>query len=561
MSQHLERAPAPGGAAEGRSEPAAGTAERERPWWALRPAQLLLVGLGGLWFLLVGYLPLGGGAVLGHVSFGEWILEHRSIPAEDPFLPLADGMPIVDREWLSQVVLALAHRAGGARALAALFALSSLATVLLWGSTFARRTGGLLWGAVGVAVALALAWGPATTFGPHSFGILCFALLLWLVFGAGGPEAEPLRGRGRWIWGAVPVLFVLWANLDESFVHGLAVLLAAFLGRVAAVVREERSLRAALADRAARRWLYLAELAAAATLLNPYGLRLLASVLWLPESETVRSLAENQPLALAGLAGRAFALSVLVLLVALRFGRRRVPAAEVLLLLWFGWGVLSARGMLTWYAPVFSLAVVPLVTELAGRAGSVFARRPDRDRAGALRRRLAALAGPSWHYSLLAFVALWAAFALSPLGGAVLGRAPQPAEQTVGGAPPAALVEYLRSAPPEGQVFNPGAWGDWLIREGPPGLEVFAASQAHHLPPQVWRDYLRVTGGAASWDAVLDRYGIDTVILDRTAQRGPVQSLRYDAGWRLAHEDPRSAVFVRAAVASAPAADEVPVPD
>jgi len=140
---------------------------------------------------------------------------------------------------------------------------------------------------------------------------------------------------------------------------------------------------------------------------------------------------------------------------------------------------------------------------------------------------------------------------------ALLGREARPVEQTVGGAPPPGLRQYLRGHPPRGQVFNPAPWGDWLLREAPPGVQVFAASRADHLPPQVWRDYLRVAGSGSSWEAVLDRYRIDTVILDRAANRAQVQSLRYDDDWWMTHEDPVAAVFVRTPTL-APPADEAP---
>ena len=106
---------------------------------------LLIAICFGLGFLAFDILPLHHSDVWGHVAYGEWILEQRGFPAEGPFVSLARGTPVVASAWLSQVLLALVERAGGAEWISHLFALASLAICAFLWRTFQLQTGrGLL---------------------------------------------------------------------------------------------------------------------------------------------------------------------------------------------------------------------------------------------------------------------------------------------------------------------------------------------------------------------------------------------------------------------------------
>src|SRR6185369_4559302 len=56
---------------------------------------------------------LGDPDTYWHIAAGEWILDHRQIPLVDPFSYTFAGQPWTAHEWLSEVLLALAFRAGG----------------------------------------------------------------------------------------------------------------------------------------------------------------------------------------------------------------------------------------------------------------------------------------------------------------------------------------------------------------------------------------------------------------------------------------------------------------
>src|SRR5690348_15733661 len=53
-----------------------------------------------------------------HIRTGQWILAHRSVPAQDMFSFSKPGAPWFAWEWLSDVVLAGLNSVGGLKAVA-----------------------------------------------------------------------------------------------------------------------------------------------------------------------------------------------------------------------------------------------------------------------------------------------------------------------------------------------------------------------------------------------------------------------------------------------------------
>lgn len=526
-------------------------------------------------FLVLCYLPLEPAGLMAHLSYGDWILEHRAPPSGDPVLPLAAGMPLVDASWGSEALLAAVERAGNAARpgagfawLATLFALLRLATASLLFAAFRRSVGGRAthWGALGLAFVLALGRGtagPWAVFSPGTFGLLCLALLLaaWVRIEGdrieadeAGEDRRALRALGIAGWVA---LFAIWANLHVSFAIGVLAVGLVALGRlIEAIVRARRESagiwRTVVADRPFRRGFLLAELAAAATLLSPHGVELWLYVWRLPSSANLRDLPAWRALSVESGGGWPLLLLLGLLLVAFRRGgnRQPLPAAHVLWLGGFGAAVLAGSGLLAISSPLLVFAALPhlaaLGRDLASRArfgGGALGRL----RAG-LSDRFGFLAHRSWHGAVLALALLWAAFALSPVGASLLRGDVRPPEATISASAPLPLTAYLRAHPPQGLTFVPTAWADWLVREGPQGanrLQAFAGTRIEALPGLVWQDYLRVAGGAADWQRVLGRYGVRTAIFDRAAHHGQIQSLRYDDEWRIAYEDVSSMMFER----------------
>src|SRR5690606_32237214 len=125
-------------------------------------------------------------------------------------------------------------------------------------------------------------------------------------------------------------------------------------------------MKAAFAESSVRHRFYLAELALAVTLLNPYGVDLwLASVGVLPGNW---GLAQGAlvPLVLRSLSGALFAGVLVLAAVLLRVSPRPLCGSTVLL---FAGGAMAAAlhaPWLLWFAPVAALLVLPHAAQATG---------------------------------------------------------------------------------------------------------------------------------------------------------------------------------------------------
>lgn len=140
---------------------------------------------------------------------------------------------------------------------------------------------------------------------------------------------------------------------------------------------------------------------------------------------------------------------------------------------------------------------------------------------------------------------IWIFFAYSPLGMRLVHhKEPDPA-RALSNNTPLGIVAWLNEHPPQGLVFNPYEWGDYLLWAGPAELQIFLNSHAHLVPAEVWTHYLAVMDQTVEGAEVLRRYGVNTVILDAEYRSSLIRKMKDDPEWKLAYEDNRGAVFQR----------------
>jgi hypothetical protein len=178
------------------------------------------------WHLRAGYEMLSSGAVLLRDEFSHTVF----------------GAYWSNNGWLSQVIFALLHRAGGLPLVTAVCA-GCVATGLwfVYDSTSGSRLQRTLLLA-GVVSGATITW----ALRPQVFTLLLVGATVWLT------------ARDRWT--GLPVLFWMWANLHSAVGLGLLVLAGAVIGRF-------------LADRrVAPRVLVICALCGLATLATPQGL-------------------------------------------------------------------------------------------------------------------------------------------------------------------------------------------------------------------------------------------------------------------------------------------------
>lgn len=166
-------------------------------WCALNGWHFVAVAGVALFFAYHSYLHLFYSDLWGHVAYGEWILQHQQLPTEEPFVPLAAGVPVIATAWGGQVLLALAVRTGDHEWLSHLFAITVWVSYLILARAFWFRTrhGGVA--LLGAFVAWCISWGRHAIIRPEIFGVLCFFTLIWLLADELSLEPRPTTSARR----------------------------------------------------------------------------------------------------------------------------------------------------------------------------------------------------------------------------------------------------------------------------------------------------------------------------------------------------------------------------
>lgn len=176
----------------------------------------LIIGcLTYLGFMAYGSSLLGDGDTYWHIAAGRWIIDHGAIPFQDPFSHTMRGSPWMAHEWLSEVMLALAHQAGGWTGVIALTAAAFACAIAILTRFLLKDfepVHALMFAALAVMMAA-----PHVLARPH---VLAMPLMvIWTAQLVRGAE----RGRAPGLW-LLPVM-TLWANLHGGFTLGLALTL------------------------------------------------------------------------------------------------------------------------------------------------------------------------------------------------------------------------------------------------------------------------------------------------------------------------------------------------
>jgi hypothetical protein len=460
-----------------------------------------------LWLFLAIALPVLA-AVLAPMSSvdlayqlraGGDILDTRAIPTVDTWTFTAAGVPWVDQQWAAQVVLAVIYRLAG---WTGLVLLRALLTAIVFGATLAiaRRRGlDARLAAILTVVAFVVA-APAMALRPQLFGMACFAITLFLVFG------RRERPRGLWL---VPLIVAAWANIHGSFILAPIILGLAWL--------ED------LYDRAptARQTFTVGAASIIAACLTPFGPGVWLYAFGLTSNSGVTSrTTEWQPTSLRDATGALFFTSVAAVVVLIARGGRRVPWPT---LLWLGAfaaiGVVAQRGVAWW--PVVAVATV------SGGLIDV----PDRPIPVGSRPFNAVVAG----------LVVIASIVLLPIWRPIDPRTGLPAA-VLTDAPPGITSALSEISGSGGHVLNPQRWGSWF-EFALPTAKVAVDSRIEFIPSDVWTAYGGVYAGIDGWQQQLEAWGV-TVAVTEPTDRSLADRLR-GLGWQARYEDPDGTVWVQ----------------
>ncbi|MBI3282182.1 MAG: hypothetical protein HYZ57_20370 [Acidobacteria bacterium] len=454
-----------------------------------------------------------------HIRTGEAMLDGSGLPRSDPYSLLRSGRPWFAWEWGADVLMAAAHRLAGLAGVALLYAACIAACTWLWFRlTWVLHGNFLLAGALAVLMLSTanLHWLAR----PHIFGWIFLLGAIWYA------ERLPARVTAAHA-AAIAAFSALWTNLHASFFLGPAI---ALIYAVAHLVRPVLWQLDPVAERArARRFGMVAALAAAGSLLNPYGLNLHVHVArYLGNAELLDRVGEFQSFnfRVDGAAQILVALGIAALGAVLAFSQRNLAHALLsagLLAL----ALRSARGL-----PLVALLLLPLANAAITRALETCAGLQPR-----LRRaldsfltysvNLRVLDGGFNGAALLPVLALLAcALVRTP---AVASRAGFPGDQF-----PVAAAEAVAQLPADARLLAPDKFGGYLIYRFEGRRKVYFDGRSDFYGSEYMKDYLRLIEVRPGWREQLDRGRFTHALLPNRYSLVPALE---QLGWKTVYRD------------------------
>ena len=499
MGHHMDQTPTALGA-----DPAAIEARRARLAFCLAAAAILTV-----LFLGLASAFLKDPDNWWHVKVGMDLLATRTFPTVDIYSYTFAGHPWIAKEWLGQVLLALAYLTGGWNGVALLTvaAIVLAAFLLSWHLSDALKP--IV--AIGATFIVVFLVGPIFNARPHIFTLpIIIVWSAWLFRAARSQEAPPL-----WLL----LLLCLWANLHATFTFGF--IIAAFAGL-------DLLSRIRLSNpRLLGKWIAFGLLCPLVTLLNPYGIKaILATFTVAYGNEAVPFITEWQPF---NASDDPFQEAILLLAIfGLLVSGLRIGWAKALFVLF----TLHIYLIHTRFAYLFFL-LVPLVVaqEIAEQYPSLSARtwvRAPRD-------------GPERLFARHVYP-LTGAIAALLIGAAAIFMTAYPVEPGPKTSAEGALA-FAEENHLSGNVFNSYDFGGTLIFHG---IKTYIDGRTDQLFLDGFtttNEATRKSGGKPILEGQLKKYAVDWALLATEDQRIPF--FNELANWTRVYADEDAVIYTR----------------
>ena len=445
-----------------------------------------------------------------HLRLGDWILANRAWPATSLFSQ-ASNLAWRDFTWTADMVMAVAFRVLGLGAVPALWVVYRFLLVIVTFFLAGGSRENLWFPSFLSALAQYLLYGLGPVEAGNSallFGILLFALM----------EARRSRKFRRLFW--LPLLFVIWANVDLGFVYGIGLLLLFFGSLVMEGTGYGRRAQAA-AETPIGTLAVVAVSCLLGTMFSPYGYHSYSTFFAVQTSPANKYLPAHTAMTFRQPQDYVLLLLTMAAFFSLGVKRSRDPFLFPVLIVCT---VLSfyAQGE-NWLATLAAIAVIgkELPAEEVARLQPSVAR---------LRWSELVLPAASSLVVLLFLYVLW----VPRQRGVLLGR--------VSNDFPVRACDYIRQHQLPAPLFNSYAWGGfliWYLPEYPVAID----ARRGLYPDDSETDYFRVMKVDIPYQSFSPMRQARAFLLDRQSVMG--DALRGLPGFQVAYEDNISIVLLR----------------
>ncbi|GLS35991.1 hypothetical protein GCM10010869_15800 [Mesorhizobium tianshanense] len=442
-----------------------------------------------------------------HIKVGQDLLASRTFPTADTYSYTSAGHPWIAKEWLGQVLLALAYKTAGWNGVALLtIAVVALAVFLMSWHLSAWLKPTL---AVGLTLVLALLVDPVYIARPHIFTLPIIVVWTAYLFGVARSELAP----PLWL---LPLL-CLWANLHATFTFGFVI--AAFAG-LDLLMRIRLSNPRLLAS-----WIAFGLLCPLVSLLNPYGVKaILATFTVAYGNEAVPYILEWRPFNASEHGFQEVAL--LAVLFGLLVSRLQIGWAKALFLVFTLHVYLTHIRFMYLF---FLLVPIVLATEVAEQYPALSLAKWMADKRDGLERFFA-----KWFYQICGVVGVLVVGAIAVLTSAYQA---EPSQKTSA----RDALTFAESHHLSGNVLNSYNFGGSLIFHG---IKTFIDGRTDQLFLNGFTKTdteMGRSGGKPILQEQLKKYAIDWALLTADDSRIPFFD---ELGWKRAYSDKYAVIYV-----------------
>ena len=455
-----------------------------------------------------------------HIRAGEYIIDTLSIPKHDIFSFLTPPLPWTAHEWLSEIIMAMVHRAFGLTGVVIFFSfIISLVYYLLF-KIIRTNNGNIIITVFIVLLVLAVSqlhWLAR----PHIFSLLLIVIWYYLL-------DSYYYNHKNYLY-LLPPIMLLWVNLHGGFLAGFILFGIYLFGSMVKFITSQGTERDIYKKKT--KLLGLTTFACLfVSLINPYTYHILLFPFNLVSNKFIMDhvsefLSPNfhEPYA------KFFEFLLLFVLTILGISKMRLNIIElVLMLLFIHMSLYSAR-----YIPLFSIIMAPILM----RKTEYLLKSTDGKITDFLKKRSSSISATD----ASARGYMW------PIAGIILivvlamsGKIDYKFDETK---MPVAAVEFIKKENLQGNMFDNDEFGDYIIYAAWPRYKVFLDGRSDMYGVGILKEYLKVIGIKQGWDEVFDKYKINWVIYNANSALSLFLMERDD--WKLIYADKVANIFVR----------------
>ena len=481
-------------------------------------SEMVFLGVFLLLALQHGQALLRDGDTGYHIRTGEFIIQNWTIPERDIFSFRNPPVPWVAHEWLSEIIMAIVHRASGLTGIVIFFSFIIATTYFLLFRMLRQESRDVLLSALIVCFAVVSST-PHWLARPHIFSLALTVIWYHLL------NEFQYRHKDRLF--LLPLLTLVWVNLHGGYIVGIVLLGIYVVGNLVSwITHRETNAEPFLQN--SKSLLLIMIVCIVVSMINPQGYHILLFPFKVTSDKFLMDHVQeflspnfHQPLP--------FKYLLLLLIAILARSRPTVNWIELMLILTFTYMALYSVRYITLFAIITAPILIRLVDQMKLELPTKVRRFLDERNMG-----LSQIERQTSGY-------FWLILALSAVVS--LGAAGNYQYKFSEEFYPVSAVEFLKKENIVGNTFTHDGFGDYVIYAAWPQHKVFIDGRTDMYGAERMKEYLTLAHAMPGWKEIVDKYTFSSILFDTHSPL--VSALAADRNWQLIHSDPLASIFLR----------------